>query len=200
MIEQINFYLFHLINQYAGFNLYIDTIIIIAAKYMPLIFIIPVVYLWFKKGGKNQDIALYSLYSATLGLIINFIIGLFYFHPRPMMLNMGTSLFPYSTDSSFPSDHTTMMLSIAFMLIYFRETRILGVLFGILALVGGFSRVFAGVHFPLDIIGSVMVSILASLIVYSLKDHLIIINKIIKALYFKILSNKRLNCRNDFLR
>lgn len=192
MIEQINFYLFHLINQYAGFNPYIDTIIIIAAKYMPLIFIFPILYLWFKKGNKNRDIALYSIYSATLGLVINFIIGLFYFHPRPLTLNMGTSLFPYTSDSSFPSDHTTMMLSMAILLIYFKETRILGVIFVILGLIGGFSRVYVGVHFPLDIIGSIGVAFMASYIIYSFRDNLIIINRIIEALYVKILPNNRL--------
>lgn len=186
MIEQLNIALFHLINQYAGINPFLDTIAILAAKYMILIFVIPFVYLWIKKGDKNKDIALYSLYAGILGVLINFVIGYFYFHARPFMLNMGTLLFPYSADSSFPSDHATLMLSIALTMIYFKETRKLGVILGILGLIGGFARVFAGVHFPFDILGSIGIAIIASLIIYYFKDSLNLLNSIIKKIYFKL--------------
>lgn len=186
MIEQLNIALFHLINQYAGINPFLDTIAILAAKYMILIFVIPFVYLGIKKGDKNKDIALYSLYAGILGVLINFVIGYFYFHARPFMLNMGTLLFPYSADSSFPSDHATLMLSIALTMIYFKETRKLGVILGILGLIGGFARVFAGVHFPFDILGSIGIAIISSLIIYYFKDSLNLLNSIIKKIYFKL--------------
>jgi undecaprenyl-diphosphatase len=211
MIEQINMALFHLINQYAGLNLFIDSIAILFAEYMPLIFVISLVYLWFKKGDNNKDtlyrkkddkkkdislywkkddtnrdIALYSVYAAVLGLFINFVIGYFYYHSRPFVEHAGTLLFPYSTDSSFPSDHATLMLSIALMMIYFKETRKLGILLVILGLIGGFARVFVGVHWPFDIIGSLLVAIIASLSIYYFKDSLNFLNRIIKAIYFKI--------------
>lgn len=183
MIEQLNMALFHMLNQYAGINPFVDTIAILAAKYMLLIFVIALIYVWIKKGNENKDIALYSVYAAILGLIINYVIGLLYYHPRPFMLHAGTLLFPYSADSSFPSDHTTIMLSIALMMIYFKETRKIGVLLAILGLIGGLSRVFAGVHFPLDIIGSVGISIIVSLIIYHFRDNLSFINKKIKGIY-----------------
>ncbi len=186
LIEQLNMALFHMINQYAGVNPFIDTIAILSAEYMPIIFVIALIYLWFKKGNKNKDIALYSIYAGILGLVINYIIGLLYFHPRPFMLHAGTLLFPYSTDSSFPSDHTTLMLSIALTMIYFRETRKIGVILAILGLIGGFSRVFAGVHFPFDIIGSIVVSIIVSLAIYYFRDNLAFLNRAIKGVYFKI--------------
>ncbi len=184
MIEQLNMALFHMLNQYAGINPFVDTIAILAAKYMLLIFVIALIYVWIKKGNKNKDIALYSVYAAILGLIINYVIGLLYYHPRPFMLHAGTLLFPYSADSSFPSDHTTIMLSIALMMIYFKETRKIGALLAILGLIGGLSRVFAGVHFPLDIIGSVGISIIVSLVIYHFRGNLSFINKKIKGIYF----------------
>lgn len=186
MIEQINITLFHLINQYAGINLLVDTIAILAAKYMPLVFVISLIYLWVKKGDKNKDIALYSIYAAIIGIIINFIIGIFYFHPRPFMISVGTTLFPYSAETSFPSDHTTFMLSIALMMVYFKETRKLGVTLVILGLIGGFARVFSGVHFPFDIIGSVVVAIIVSIVIYYFKDNLTPLSQIIRRIYSKI--------------
>lgn len=188
MIEQFNMALFHMINQYAGLNPIVDTIAILAAKYMPVIFVIALIYLWIKKGTNTKNIVLYSIYAAILGLIINYVIGLLYFHPRPFMIPVGTTLFPYSAETSFPSDHTTFMISIALMMIYFKGTRKFGILLMILGLIGGFSRVFAGVHFPFDILGSVGVAVIVSLLIYYLKDWFTPLNKIIRGIYYMAVS------------
>ena len=186
MIEQLNMALFHMINQYAGLNPLVDTFAILAAQYMPLIFVMVLIWLWIKKGTTTKNIVLYSIYTAIFGLIINYIIGQFYFHPRPFMIPVGTTLFHYPAETSFPSDHTTFMLSIALMISYFKETRKIGAILAILGLIGGFSRVFAGVHFPLDITGSIGVSIIASLTIYYLKDNLTSLNIKIEGIYSKI--------------
>ena len=122
-----------------------------------------------------------------IGLVINLIIGLIYFHPRPFMIHLGTQLFHYPAETSFPSDHTTFMISIALTLIYFKETRIVGIGLFILGLIGGFARIFSGVHFPFDILGSIIVSIFASLLIYQFKDRLYPLNNVIKRIYIKLL-------------
>jgi undecaprenyl-diphosphatase len=191
MIEQLNLALFHFINQYAGLNPFVDTLAITAAKYMPAIIILGLAYLWIKNGGKTRDIVLYGIYAAIIGLIINFIIGLVYFHPRPFMINMGTLLFQYPAETSFPSDHSTLMFSIALMLIYFKETRIAGVIFLILGVIGGIARVFSGVHFPLDILGSLVISIICTVIIFQFKDRFYHLNKVIKEIYLRVTGIRR---------
>ncbi|WP_424354505.1 undecaprenyl-diphosphatase [Methanobacterium sp. MBAC-LM] len=186
MIEQLNMALFYMINQYAGLNPFVDTFAILTAQYMPIIFIMALICLWIKKGTTTKNIVLYAIYAAILGLIINYVIGQFYFHPRPFMIPIGTILFHYTAETSFPSDHTTFMISIALMISYFKETRKISIILLILGLIGGFSRVFAGVHFPLDIIGSIGVSIIASLAIYYLKDNLTSLNRKIEGMYSKI--------------
>jgi undecaprenyl-diphosphatase len=186
MIEQLNITLFQLINQYAGVNPLLDTLAIFAAKYMPIVVILAVLCLWIKKGNNTRDILLYGVYAAIIGLIINYLIGLIYFHPRPSLINLGTQLFQYPTDSSFPSDHTTLMVSIAFMLIYFKETRFYGVLILILGLIGGFARVFSGIHFPFDILGSVAVALISSALIFLVKGRFAPLNNLIKQIYTKI--------------
>jgi undecaprenyl-diphosphatase len=190
MIEQLNMSLFHLINQYAGLNPFIDTLTIFAAKYMPLIIILGLIYLWIKRGDKTKDIVLYGVYAAVIGLLINYIIGLVYFHPRPFMIPTGTLLFSYPGDSSFPSDHTTLMLSLTFMLTYFRETRKIGLLFVVLGLIGGFARVFCGVHFPMDILGSVVVSLIITAAIFKFRNRLKPINKLFKCFYSKVVNSE----------
>ena len=186
MIEQLNLALFHLINQYAGLNPVIDTLAIFAAKYMPVVVILALAILWVTKRNNTRDVILYGIYAAIIGLVINYIIGLVYFHPRPFMIGLGTQLFQYPAETSFPSDHTTFMVSIALMFLYFKETRVYGVILLILGLIGGFARVFSGVHFPLDILGSIMVSIISTLIIFQFKDRFNPLNMLIKEIYLKI--------------
>ena len=186
MIEQLNLALFHLINQYAGLNPVIDTLAIFAAEYMPIVVILALAILWIAKGNNTRDVILYGVYAAIIGLVINYIIGLVYFHPRPFMIGLGTQLFQYPAETSFPSDHTTFMVSIALIFLYFKETRVYGIILLILGLIGGFARVFSGVHFPLDILGSIMVSIISTLIIFQFKDRFNPLNMLVKEIYLKI--------------
>ncbi len=191
MIEQLNFALFHFINQYAGLNPFIDSLAIITAKYMPVIIILSIAYIWIKNRDRTRDIILYGIYAAIIGLVINYIIGLVYFHPRPFMIPLGTLLFQYPAETSFPSDHATLMFSLAIMLIYFKETRIAGLIFLILGFIGGLARIFSGIHFPLDIFGSLLVSIISTILIFQFKDRFNLLNKEIKEIYGKIAGTGR---------
>ena len=182
-MEQTNMALFKFMNQYAGLNPFIDNITIIAAKYMPLIFIIWLIYFWIKKGDKHKNIVLYSIYAAILGLTINFAVGIFYFHPRPLMIPVGTLLFPVSAGNSFPSNYVTFMLSVALIMTYFKETRKAGVTLIILGLIEGFTSVFCGVNFPFDIFGSILVAIISTVIIYSFRKKFVSLNQIFRLIY-----------------
>lgn len=186
MIEQLNFTLFHLINQYAGLNPLLDAVAVLTAKYMPLVVVIGMVILWIRNGKQTRDIVLYGFYAAIIGLLISYLIGLIYYHPRPFMIPTGTLLFSYPGDSSFPSDHSTIIFSIALMLSYFKETRIAGLIFLVLGVIGGIARVFSGVHFPLDIVGSLIVSLVSIIIILQLRNYLNPLNNMIKGVYEKI--------------
>jgi undecaprenyl-diphosphatase len=63
----------------------------------------------------------------------------------------------HAADSSFPSDHGTVFASVALTLLLARVWR-----HGALALIAGvataWARVFVGVHFPLDMIGAIIVA------------------------------------------
>lgn len=186
MLEKININIFQAINAYAGQNSIVDCLAIIMAKYLPLFFIFWLLYLWFRGNNQRKKYALFAGYSAVVGLLINFIIAIFYFHPRPFMMNLGRLLVSHKPDTSFPSDHTTFMLSIAFMLSYFKETRKSGLVLSLLGLLGGLSRVFSGLHFPLDIAGSFIVSLFSSILVWLFKDKLSLVNAYIISIYSKI--------------
>ena len=187
MLEQLNMNIFTLINHFAGYSRTLDILGIAAAKYLPFLFIAVLIYLWFKED-ENKPIALDALYSAVFGLLLNYVISRIYFHPRPFMIPMGKLLIAHTNDASFPSDHTTLMLSMAFLLFYFRKTRGTGAILFFLGLAGGISRVFCGLHFPFDILGSMVVGIISAGIIYILKGSLQKINTIIITFYDRLIS------------
>ena len=182
-METLNQNIFISINSNVGQNHTVDFFMTIIAQYLPYVFIVILFYLWFN-NKKNE--ALYSGYVATLGVSINLIIGLFYFHPRPFMDGLGLNLLSHKIENSFPSDHTTFIVSIAIMLITFKSTRVLGIISIILALWCGVARVYCGVHYPFDIIGSIVVSIIAVIIITILKDRLSRLNNLIISIWYKI--------------
>ncbi len=192
MIEQCNIVIFDVINRIAGEIELIDGMAIVLAEYSPYAFIAVLFYLWFSLRVDGKYSALVAGYSAIAGVLINRFITLFYFHPRPFMLEIGTQLVYHVPESSFPSDHTTFMLSIAAMLLFLRSTRGIGRLLFLLGLLSGISRVFCGVHFPMDIFGSVLVSFIAASMIWILRKKLRVINNFIVNVYFSIIIRRRL--------
>ena len=187
MFNNLNTNIFNSINYFAGKDPLLDKFAVPSAQYMPFIFIILLAYLWFFRKEYRKFI-LYSGYSVVAGLLANFLITLFYFHNRPFMDNLGTLLIKHTSDSSFPSDHTTFMLSIAFTLLCFNKTRKLGIILSILGIIGGISRIYCGVHYPFDILGSVIVAAVASFVIFSLKKRFQKINSMLIAFYTKVAS------------
>jgi len=181
-MQEINQNIFLLINSFANKSFFLDSLAIYLAKLTPYFFIAILFYLWFS-DKKNE--ALFAGYSATLGVGINILISLFYFHPRPFAIDLGTTLIHHFPDSSFPSDHTTFTLSIALMLLTFASTKKLAYLLIIFALLCGISRIYVGVHFPLDIIGAVIVSMTSIIIVNKFREKFLVLNNFLIKLWNK---------------
>jgi len=155
--------LFTYINSFAGESHTRDIMAICVADYLPLLFIAFEIYLYFYKGERKT--ALSAFYAAMAGIVMNQLISIVYYRPRPFVQGLGENLVKHSADSSFPSDHTVFMAGIAFALILTKERRVSGYLFLVLSLIGGVARVYVGVHFPLDIAGGVTVGLISALLV-----------------------------------
>ena len=165
----LNQKLFLIVNANAGENRFIDLLMLTSAEGIPYLVIGVLFYLWF---SHRRHEALYAGYAATVGVGINFLITLFFFHNRPFMDRLGHPLLAHAPDSSFPSDHATFTFSIALMLLTFKTTRTVGIILTSLALACGMARVYVGVHYPLDIAGSFVVSMIAVWIIHSFESRL----------------------------
>jgi len=132
-----------------------------------LIYLIPILlvslFLW---GSRRiRQAALLALIVTVVALLINQCIGFLYFHPRPFMNNDGFTWLSHAPETSFPSDHMTVFMAVAVSLIFDGVSRagLITLLFGIVV---GWSRVFLGVHYPFDMLGSIGVAAISYLIVH----------------------------------
>lgn len=128
------------------------------------------VVLWLWGNDAQRRLALKACLVALLGVGFNQIIGLFYQHPRPFMIDFGHIWLPHTADSSFPSDHMTVFVGIGMSLLFGRKA-LLGAVTLAAGLCVAWARVFLGVHFPLDMLGSVGVACFSYAVVSPIWRH-----------------------------
>lgn len=117
---------------------------------------------WLRGSDHTRKVLLEATASGLAGLLINQIIGLVWQHPRPFMIGLGHSLIPHAADSSFPSDHLTLLWAVAFSFLMHRRPRMAGLALALLGLPVAWARIYLGVHFPLDMVGAALVSVLSA--------------------------------------
>jgi undecaprenyl-diphosphatase len=123
---------------------------------------------WLGSTNKVRYGLLEATMSGIFGLSGNLLIGLLWQHPRPFMIGIGHTLIPHIADSSFPSDHLTLVWAVAFSLCLHRESRTVGTALAVLGIPIAWARVYLGVHFPFDIFGSAIVAIVIAILTHQL--------------------------------
>ena len=125
-----------------------------------IVFMMPTIALgrWFLGGREGHRQALFMTLAVIISLGLGMVCGTLWFHPRPFMIPLGHTWISHPADNSFPSDHGTVMFSAAFALLSLR-LRALGLLMLLAALPVAWSRIYLGVHFPLDMVGAALVAV-----------------------------------------
>ncbi|GAB2459930.1 phosphatase PAP2 family protein [Streptomyces incanus] len=109
-----------------------------------------------KRGGEDAAPTVAALVWAPLAagvaVLVNVPIREFVERRRPFLDHEGLEvLVDGKTDYSFVSDHATLCMALAVGL--FLANRRLGIIGLLLGVVGGFIRVYMGVHYPTDVVG-----------------------------------------------
>ncbi|MBI2599530.1 phosphatase PAP2 family protein [Candidatus Daviesbacteria bacterium] len=155
----------------AGKSQILDNLMIFAAKYLIYFALVFAFAMAIKMGIREKKAILLSIFGLGICLLLVMLIRLFYIEPRPFVTLDIKPLIYHSADPAFPSIHTSIMSVIAFAFIYYKSK--LGPLLLALALLVGSSRVYVGVHYPLDIIGGFLVAWLAIYISWAIKGKVV---------------------------
>jgi undecaprenyl-diphosphatase len=158
------------INRYAGKWDMLDLIISIFASdyFFPVIFALFLVGIWFngseqKERVVNQHIVIFSIISLAFVNWIVFVINAYLFRPRPFENEQISLIFYEATDSSFPSNALAVLFAISITTLI--TNRRYGISLMILSIVYGISRIYVGVHYPLDILSALILGVIAAGIV-----------------------------------
>lgn len=160
-MTNFNTTVFDSINQEAGKSAYLDSGMVFVTHYMPYIMIaLVVIYIvwWFPKRYHGAVSGLYRLaqsieFVASLAMtyIVVQFIKVAIASPRPFaVLPHTVLLIPDQGGFSFPSMHTALTVAVAVSV--FVHHRRLGTLLLVFALLVGISRIYVGVHYPVDVL------------------------------------------------
>ena len=156
-MQTLNLTLFSAINAGVAPQPGVARLAIFAADW--LVYALPAMLLltWIFGARTTRRQAIEAGVGVCVAIALAQVIGHFWFSPRPFMAGVGTQLIPHAPDSSFPSDHMTFAWSLAVGMMLAGSTRLSGFVMAAMAVVIAWGRVYAGVHWPFDMAGGVLV-------------------------------------------
>ncbi|MEI4220225.1 MAG: phosphatase PAP2 family protein [Candidatus Dasytiphilus stammeri] len=168
MIQHLNrtIFLFFNANYYTPHWKIVGTIYL--AKY--LIYIIPlvVIFLWFWSADQyiyySRQIVLKSILTIGISLLISSCIRQYFPYPRPFQQGIGYLFIKHSLTSSTPSNHGTVIFSFALSFLWGARLLWMGVVLFMIGMVLAWSRIYLGLHWPLDMIIALLVAVIGCIL------------------------------------
>lgn len=162
----MNFVIFQYLHGFSGQSICFDSLIIFGAKYLPYLMVATLALFLVLGRDRKRELKMifYAIISVVLSrLVITEIIRHFYPHLRPFQVYNFIPLI-YDTASSFPSGHAAFFFALATIIFIFHKK------WGIVYFVGSFiivlSRIMAGIHWPIDILGGILIGISSAIVIF----------------------------------
>jgi len=163
--------LLYFLNILAGKSQIFDFLTIFLASYLQYFLVAAfLLLLYFSVYSKREKLTIFwvtaiSVVVARLGLTE--IIRFFYHRSRPFLAYQLHTLIS-ENEWSFPSGHSTFFFAMATAIYLYNKKW--GIGFFIAALLMNISRIVAGVHYPSDILGGMIVGIVVAYVVFYIAE------------------------------
>ena len=189
-MSHIDYGIFQIINHLAITERFLNPLMILLAEKAEYLFFAGIIFYWFYPKSENRKMVVVAILAACVALSINGEIGHFFYRNRPFVTHHVNWLIPHARNASFPSDHATAAFVIATAIWIWKKRA--GWLWLVLAAGIALSRVWTGVHYPLDVITGMLIGTSVAFATHFLVNQFTVINRVINRMiefYEKIEGN-----------
>lgn len=174
MLENVNHTLFLLINATPATPYWLLRLALWVARYLIMIVPLSIITLWMwgpRRHIQHHRILVMKVVLAIgLSLCLSWLLGALFPHPRPFTEGIGYNVLHHAPDDSWPSNHGVTIFTFALAFLFWHR-----LWSGLITLVIGcaiaWARVFLGVHWPLDMLGALLVGMVSTLSIQIIWDY-----------------------------
>ncbi|TVX91839.1 undecaprenyl-diphosphatase [Paenibacillus agilis] len=199
-ISEVNHSLFRWVNDLGKEFPFLNPTFVFIAEHMVVLLALSVLVYWFTRDKNNRMMILCASIAFICAFAIGKISGVFYSNYQPFYeLNDVNTLVHKEKDNSFPSDHTILFFTYCFTFWLFK--RGWSMLWVLLAVLVGISRIWVGVHYPLDVFTGILISLASATFIFVIAPKRSVTQSIIqlyekyesKFLFSRTMKNKSKN-------
>lgn len=138
-----------------------EAIIIFGAKYLFLLSpLIALVFFLKLPRQQRKSLALLGVFVLPVSYFVGWVVSQFYFSELPFVVGGFEPLIPHVADNGFPSHHTLFTAAIAAVVYVYNKN--IGAYLWLIAILVGVSRMMAGVHHLIDVLGAILIALLVA--------------------------------------
>lgn len=142
-----------------------DTLIIFSAKYLMVVIVVLLAYIWFKESSlRRRQIIGAVIIAGILAFLFSKFAGKLYYDPRPFVSRGIKPLIAHGADNGFPSEHAIFCMTLTTVIFFYRKQ--LAYWAALVTILVGSARVLAHVHSPIDIAAGIVLGIFAGWLGY----------------------------------
>lgn len=161
-LDQLNLQLFHILNVPDQASIWMINYASLIAHDLVYLFLLIFAIAWFRGSYEVKTGIIKAFIFTAITLLMSEVLSAVLNTPRPFVMDVGRTLIEHAPTGSFPSNHMSIFSGIAFAY-YFSPQRDLGRILIWTAWLVAWSRVYVGVHFPIDMLGAFLMAIILNL-------------------------------------
>lgn len=171
----MDLFVFEKLNNFVGSNYSFDLVAVFFAGYAGYILVAVVLLLWFlKKDAATRRLILLAMASAVAArFVVVELIRFFYSRPRPFEVLDIIQLIRHGSGHSFPSGHAAFYFALSTGVYLYNKK--IGIAFLITSALIGLARIYAGLHWPSDILVGAAIGIAVAISIRKLFKAAIVV-------------------------
>lgn len=134
---------------------------IFCAKFLVYIIPLHIIYLFLQC---EYNLALKIIVALCVAIIFSLLLGHLFYEPRPFLIQHDLAIMKHRDSSSFPSNHAMVFAVYVYFLVRYvrNSSKYVALCFMLLTC---WARIFTAIHYPIDIIGGIIIGITSAFLV-----------------------------------